>query len=369
MGLLKFALIPVALAVTVGVIGQVKPELFLMIPEIGFVPWAMTGNPMPPYFDQTPYVDGEFGKWVKDDDVIVACGSKSGTNWLLNIVHQIRVKGSDELPFVDPLITTPWIGFKHEPGETWEEQKVKLDTTMIGDTPLKEHWDNKAYPFRAFKSHFTPVGGEDPKSDFLPIKDFPKVKFIAMARNGQDVMASFAPFWDNHSPTFKKAWGGFPPNYSTNMAMLKDLLPSGLLGHLWFGYVKSWYPLRNEPNVLLLHYNDLKLDLEGGIKKIADFVGVELSNTEMAKVVEKSGFKWMKENDTLFAYQTWGHPTVETIMKGGTIINKGVSGRGKDFFKGEQGEEMLQLWNEAVSTSFKGKEDVLKWAMEGGAFD
>ena len=81
-----------ALAVSIGVIGKTKPELFLKLP-MGFIPWAITGNIMPPYFDATPFGEDEFGTWTRDGDLIVSVGAKSGTNWMLYCTHQIRTKG------------------------------------------------------------------------------------------------------------------------------------------------------------------------------------------------------------------------------------------------------------------------------------
>ena len=48
------------LAVAIGAIGKLKPTLFLHLP-MGFIPWALTGNIMPPYFDPTPFAADEFG--------------------------------------------------------------------------------------------------------------------------------------------------------------------------------------------------------------------------------------------------------------------------------------------------------------------
>ena len=38
------------LAVGIGIVGKTAPHLFLSVPNVGFILWAMTGNPMPPYF-------------------------------------------------------------------------------------------------------------------------------------------------------------------------------------------------------------------------------------------------------------------------------------------------------------------------------
>jgi len=53
----------------------------LQIPEVGFIPWAITGNPMPPHFHEDPLYKEHFRKWAEDGDVIVASGPKSGTMW------------------------------------------------------------------------------------------------------------------------------------------------------------------------------------------------------------------------------------------------------------------------------------------------
>ena len=68
-------------AVAVGTIGKVKPELFLKLP-MGFIPWAITGNFVPPYFDNAFYKSESFRDWVRDGDVIVSVGAKSGTTWM-----------------------------------------------------------------------------------------------------------------------------------------------------------------------------------------------------------------------------------------------------------------------------------------------
>ena len=78
-----------ALAIAIGVIGKFKPTLFLKIP-LGFIPWAITGNPMPPYFDASPFEEGEFNTWARDGDLVVSAGAKSGTNWMLYCAHQVR---------------------------------------------------------------------------------------------------------------------------------------------------------------------------------------------------------------------------------------------------------------------------------------
>ena len=101
-----------ALAVSIGVIGKTKPELFLKLP-MGFIPWAITGNIMPPYFDATPFGEDEFGTWTRDGDLIVSVGAKSGTNWCVESERWFHGSSSTQnCERVGPMRTTYWL----EPG-------------------------------------------------------------------------------------------------------------------------------------------------------------------------------------------------------------------------------------------------------------
>jgi len=259
-------------AVAIGAIGKIKPSLFMSIPNVGFVLWVLTGNTLPPYFSPAAWEESEMRTWIKDGDAVVACGAKSGTTWMLQCSHSIRTKGnSKDFPFTDASYSTPWPDFIQTPGESWATQKPLMDSTEVpqgADRPYTDLWNHPKYPFRVLKSHYTPKesGGH------LPVKAFPKVKFLGMARNGLDVVASMVPFFDGHTEEFRETWGGFPPASNNNGkegavaaddkefvdGILKDILPGGNLAGLYFDYVREWWPLRHEPNVLLLHYADAK---------------------------------------------------------------------------------------------------------------
>lgn len=257
------AAIVAMVAIALGSIASLAPHLFLKVPRIGFILFALTGGPIPPFIVQEPFAKGARG-WLKKDDVIVSVAAKSGTTWMLFCSHQIRVKGNDEKhPFIDPSISTPWPGFIHTPGENWEIQREKMNSTILPDgTRLKDYWDHDDYPFRVFKSHDLPevygdlIGGNS------------GIKFLAMSRNGLDTVASMVPFFDNHSDEFRRLWGNFPPPMTGTMReeaaiRMKQLLPGGILSHAYFKYVNSWWKVKNEKNVLFLHYSDAKKDLSG----------------------------------------------------------------------------------------------------------
>jgi len=364
------ALVP-ALVTSIIVVGKVAPKWFLKM-NGGFILWAMTGNPMPPYFSPDAWLGDESDSWTKEGDVIVSTGAKSGTNWMLYLVHQIRTRGNEErFPFVDVNLSIIWPDLIQTPGDSWSDQKPRYSTVTLPEydnKPLKDLWDHPEYPFRIFKSHFSPqeTGG------VIPIKKLAQrnVKVLAMSRNGLDVAASIVPFFDNHSEDFRKMWGGFPEKSSGDLAKdadvnMKYMLPGGLLGHLYFKYVKEWWSLRDEPNVLLLHYTDVKKDLSSTVKKVAEFVGVELTPEEHSKVVEKCTFAYMKERAREFDYELPLNTNFKgKVMKPGTLIHKGTNGAGKVTFNQEQ----QAIWKDAEEKEFGDVSGLLEWARNGGGW-
>lgn len=113
------------------------------------------------------------------------------------------------------------------------------------------------------------------------------------------------------------------------------LLPGGFLSEFYFGYVKKWWPYRNDPNVLLLHYSDVRRDLKGYIAKIARFLEVELTEEELEIITERCSIEHMRKVNK-FKYlmplntdkRVWDVNT-DTILKSGTLVNKGEIGKGR----------------------------------------
>lgn len=363
------------LAILIGSVGKIAPHWFMNLPfPLSIILWISTGNPMPPYLNADAWAEDEIDSWTRDGDVVVSTGAKSGTTFMLYCTHQIRTKGTDvndEL-FPDVSIATPWPDLVQSRGGSWAEQKERYNTTVLGDGRLmKDIWDNPSYPFRIFKSHWFPPE--------LPVRrqGGKKLKYITMVRNGIDMAASMTPFYASHTEKFRQLWGGFPPatpdeDFGSDEppAAIKDILPGGPMEHFYFGYVKAWWPYRSDPNVLLMHYSDVRRDLKGWVSKLAKFLEVELTRAELDTVTQRCTIDHMKKVNR-FKYRLplnkdtgmWDKEADQVIYDG-KMTNKGGVGTGSKIFS----DKVVDMWKKAEDDLLGHDPVMLKWAREGGGY-
>ena len=64
----------------------------------------------------------------------------------------------------------------------------------------------------------------------------------------------------------------------------------------FFAIERSFWCERRRANMLLVHYNDLKADLSGDMKRIADFLGIETPDELWPQLVEAASFEAMKRD-------------------------------------------------------------------------
>ena len=171
------------------------------------------------------------------------------------------------------------------------------------------------------------------------------------------------------NPSWISAFGGFRPGASLD-EMIDLLMPGGMMEDAYFGYTKSWWNYRHDDNVLLLHYSDLRKDLRGSVKKIAEFVGVSLTSEEFEEVVHKADIKHMSTIKDKFKIMIYGNPNVDFALcskeacgEEASIIFKGSVGTGKM----ELSEEQRERWRKGTEAAFQDPE-LRRWAEHGGGF-
>jgi aryl sulfotransferase len=289
-----------------------------------------------------PWLNPEIQKSVasRDGDVWIAVPAKSGTNWMMNIVHQLLSGGSADFDSIYGVVA--WPEFVERPGRKPQEVLERV-AAMPGRRALKTH-------------------GGPPDLPYVRAGSGPDVKYVVVARNPEEALVSFKLFLDQHTDAWYDLWkvprGAMTrPDFQTWFREVA--VPKEMTG-MFFGPIAAWWPLRHEKNVLFMHFADMKRDLSGATRKVADFLGVKPSAAEWAKIDEHVSFDWMKRNESKF--DTLAHTPVRVLEHGG-MMRKGKIGASRE--DGMTDEIAQQL--RAVGSKILRDEAALAWIYEGGA--
>ena len=84
--------------------------------------------------------------------------------------------------------------------------------------------------------------------------------------------------------------------------MLKWYCSDDMFWRSWPDHVEGWWRrAESHQNVLFVHYESMKNDLPAVVKKVAEFLEMDLSPEEINKVVHRSSFEYMREHEEHFS--------------------------------------------------------------------
>lgn len=246
----------------------------------------------------------------RDDDIVIGTWAKSGTTWCQQIVTQLIHEGQEQIATMD---IAPWVDMRIIPHEP-----------MMGQLEAQTHR-------RCLKTHLP--------ADALVMS--PKAKYIYLARDGRDVVWS----WYNHLLIMKDEFYELINNLPGNADRQhrRPTVDIRQFFHDWLDNdaapfwpywtnIQSWWDIRHLPNVKLLHYNDLKADLPGEMRRIAEFLEIPVDEAKWPDIVEHCTFAYMKENAEALS------PALNDLWEGGmkSFINKGTNNRWRDLLTAEE---------------------------------
>jgi aryl sulfotransferase len=218
-------------------------------------------------------------------DIVIATYPKCGTTWMQRIVGLLIFQDPAPRPVME---LSPWIDRRgREPVEA-----------VLARIEAQKHR-------RFLKAHLP--------ADGLPLHD--EVRYVHVARDGRDACLSF----HNHGtgltaevlagldrigredPTIRQPYprvaadpgehfhrwivGGAEPAYGPGPAAA-----SFLEGE------RSWWEERHRSNVLLVHHADLKADLAAEMRRVAEFLGIDVPAGLWPALVEAAGFSAMRRD-------------------------------------------------------------------------
>lgn len=240
----------------------------------------------------------------RDDDIVISTSYKSGTTWTQWIVYNLLFLNEAHPPPFQGV--SPWIDARFQPftaeqlGEIVEGQRHR----------------------RFLKTHLP--------ADGMPFHEH--TRYIVVARDPRDVFMSLVNHYGSYTDAIYAAMNDSPGRVGDPMPRFDGDIRA--LWHRWItrgwfdweseGYpffanmrhTATWWPHRGLPNVMLLHYNDLKRDLPREVRRIAAFLGIDVSSADAQSIAEDAHIDAMRKR----------------ALEGGDNMRLGFRGGARSFF-------------------------------------
>ena len=297
----------------------------------------------------------EYRTWIFDsrrwahyqprpDDIVIATYPKCGTTWTQRIVGLLVFQTPEPRPVMN---ISAWIDRRFP-------QPIEAVIAQI-----------EAQTHRRFLKSHLPLDG-------LPLYD--EVKYIHVARDGRDVCMSYhhhcRGFTDATLAALNKSGMDDESFARPYPAIAAD---PGEFFHHWittgatpdaadgspamsfFHFEKTWWDARARPNVLLVHYNDLKADLPGEMRRIAEFLDISTDAAVWPSLVEAAGFDAMRRDADVLVGATGAG-----FKEGGrTFVHKGINER----WRGVVSDADLALYERKAAAAFS--PECARWVAQG----
>jgi aryl sulfotransferase len=278
------------------------------------------------------------GRWLsfrfRAGDIVISTPRKSGTTWM-QMICALLIFQTPDLP--DPLWRlSPWLDGPAAPQEH-----------VFAHLAAQRH--------RRFIKTHTPLGG---------IPSDPKVTYIVTARHPLDAFVSLyhqdqmmpppppgRPGLPGHPRPFRPPgppWPPGPPGHPgppapevsrerLHEAMLKWIASDGdphtfaeslpdAMRHLSEAWTR-----RGEPNVLLVHYDDLLADLEGQMRWLAGRLGIAVAERSWPVLAGAATFGRMRERQDILV-----PPPPGIVADTARFFRRGTSGAGREILSDEE---------------------------------
>lgn len=260
-------------------------------------------------------------------DIIIATCYKAGTTLTQQIVN-LLLNGDrdfDAMRYLSPWVESPRIG----PSADYIE-------ALPSPRFLKTHLHPQALPwYKEWKYLYLARDGRDVGlslyNHICAMKE--ELEALGNADSHDFGCAEFSDFWDEWVETGKPDW-----DFWENIA--------------------SWWEMRRQPNVLLIHYNDLVYNKPVEAQRIADFLGCNWNTTICDLICEKSSLEYMRQLELEGKFGVIKKNKKKTFM-----VNKGSNGRWQNLLT----EQQLRRYEEIVTQKLEPA--CAQWLRHGGSID
>jgi aryl sulfotransferase len=280
--------------------------------------------------------DEDSARWAgfafRDGDIVISTRSKTGTTWV-QMICALLIFQAPELPVPLGRIS-PWLDRVIYPRE-------EVFSRLAG----QEH--------RRFIKTHTPLDG-------IPLDS--RATYIVTGRHPLDMAVSLYHQGDNINRARQRQLAGLPEPAGPEPARqaLRDWLldwvdhdaspreeMDSLVGVMW--HLSDAWARRGEPNVLLIHYDDLSADLNGQMRQLAGRLGISVPEQAWPGLVEAATFEHMRAS----AEQIIGASQI--LKSSAAFFRRGTSGAGSDVLTDQE------IVHYHARTSRMAPPDMLTW--------
>uniref|UniRef100_UPI003D9C9791 sulfotransferase 6B1 n=1 Tax=Danio rerio TaxID=7955 RepID=UPI003D9C9791 len=236
---------------------------------------------------------------ARKDDLILVAYPKCGFNWMVAVLRKIinASTGKDEKPPERP----PLVEFL--PPNVQEEMAQMPSPRLLG-------------------THLHPNN--------MPATFFTKKpKILVVFRNPKDTVVSYYHFM-NKNPVL--------PNAESWDKFFSDFMTGDVSWGSYFDHALAWEKRIDDPNVMIVMYEDLKQNLPEGVKKISEFFSLPLTDEQVSSIAGQSTFSAMVEN----SQKSHGN-------FGSIFFRKGEVGDWKNHFSEAQSKQMDELYHSKLA--------------------
>lgn len=209
------------------------------------------------------------------DDLFVCAPAKCGSTWT-QAICALLIFGRSDLE-VNPAQISPW-----------------LDATITPLEPTLAMLDRQTHR-RVVKTH-TPLDG-------IPYYE-PPCAYLVIYRDPRDAFLSLRNHVDNMVDTRFRERGSDDPaaDFRTWVTTPRKEGAAEQFSLEDFVYhFRSFWRYRALPNVHLLHYSDLRRDLEGNMRRLAAALQIPVEGSRFPELARAASFDHMRKNAATFA--------------------------------------------------------------------
>uniref|UniRef100_A0A663EDH8 Sulfotransferase n=1 Tax=Aquila chrysaetos chrysaetos TaxID=223781 RepID=A0A663EDH8_AQUCH len=252
---------------------------------------------------------------VRPADLLIATNPKSGTTWLSKILDEIYHDGDVEKCQWDAIVNrVPFLERKAPKMSSGIEMLEKtlspqlVKTHLLVQLLLTSFWDKNCH-----------LHGPQP----------------------QDVIFSHYYFYQ---------MAKMHPDPST----LGEFLETFMVGKVAYGslykHVQCWWEKKQEEQLLYLFYEDMKKDPRQGVQKILHFLGKEVVEGTMARMLHHTSLQEMRKNPAA-DYETMPTTLMDHRFAPLVFLPPGITGDWKNHFTVAQNKHFDQHYQEHMAGS------------------